>query len=295
MTMARKTEWIWFLFFLFAIILKKTGFGLSSLILTVATLSLCLHNLFRKDFHISFLNRIQLLLIVLFSFALIQYLFPIELVAIPFLVLWIIFSLISIKAIRKNIFGLLQWSICGLIILSAVIFNPREFHNFYRSSKYEEYIRSQYPANQGIVADYFIDKYKKPDKESADKYLQSAINFDTSDDKEHALEMFNKSIDANPDNAEATYKRGLFKLTRLDLDAEIAYSAIKDFDRALRLDSTITMAHFHRGLAYGYIGNKGRSFVDMKKVWYADSTLTDEQFLKKYGSSKKSFSVPFHP
>jgi tetratricopeptide (TPR) repeat protein len=183
----------------------------------------------------------------------------------------------------------------SFILLTTIIFNPREFHNFYRSSTYEEFIRLKFSEERGIVADVYIDKYKQPDRIKADKLLREAWIADSLKEYERALCFYNKSIDQYPDNAHAYFLRGYLKLNRLDINNDMAISAIKDFSKAIRINPEFTDAYFQRGLAWGYIGNTGKSLVDRKKVWEADSSLSDDVFLKKYGSLKESFFIPFNP
>lgn len=145
------------------------------------------------------------------------------------------------------------------------------------------------------VADLYIDKYKKTDKVKSDEYFNKALLADSMKDYSRALEFYNMSIDLNPDNPIAYHRRGFLKLNELDIDLEIAYSAVKDFNRAIKLDSSFTMAYYHRSIALGYLNKKGRALLDRKVVWEKDSLLSEEVFKKKYGVLKKSFLIPLHP
>lgn len=303
--MNRKRAWIILFLFVLSLFLRKIGFGLSSVLINVADLFLCIFIISKPLFFKKYSQRILVALFLLLSVAILQYWFQNIHINLPglkdnsinLLIIfgWLIFSIFIFQNIRNNSLTFTLWFIISFILSTSVILNPREFHNFYRSSTYEEYIRSRYPEQRGIVADLFIDKYKNPDKEESEKYLKAAIDAESLSEYDNALVLYNKSIDLNPDNQFSYYRRGLLKLTRLDLNIDVAYSAIKDFSRTLRLDSTYFIAYFHRGLAFGYLGLKGRSYLDMKKVWESDSTISEEEFQKKYGSSKKSFSKPFYP
>lgn len=154
---------------------------------------------------------------------------------------------------------------------------------------------SMYTEQQGIVGDLFINKYKDPDILSSEEYFKEAIKAENQKADLTALKLYNKSIDLNPDNPEAYHRRGYLKLTRLELDPDVANSAVKDFSRAIRLNQEFAEAYYHRSVALSYLGNIGRSILDIRKVLEIDSTMSEEAFLAKYGRSKKSFSVPPHP
>ncbi len=304
--MNQKNTWIILLLFFLALFLRKAGFGFSSLLINISGLFLCFFILSPEHFLKNIYKNVILTIFIILSVAILQYWisrtvylsifwlidFPLN-IFIP--LLWIIFSFFIIKNIRANNLTATVWLMISFIFSTFLILNPRQFHNFYRANTYEEFIQSKYSEQRGIVADLYIEKYKNPEKEKSDKLLNKAITEESLSNYEKALVLYNKSIDLNPYNPISIYRRGLLKLTKLDLNSDVAYSAIKDFNRTLRLDSTMAVAYFHRGLALGYLKLKGRSNLDMKKVWELDSALTENDFFNKYGSSKKSFSIPFHP
>ncbi len=304
--MNRKNTWVIIFLFFLALFLRKAGFGFSSLLLNASGLFLCIYILSSTTFIINIFKKVLLTIFLVLSIAILQYWishtitfnilwlidFPLN-IAIP--LAWVIFSIFTIKNIRTNKLTATVWLMISFIFSTFLILNPRQFHNFYRANTYEEFIQSKYSEQRGIVADLYIEKYKNTEKEKSERLLNKAITEESLSNYEVALELYNKSIDLNPYNPISIYRRGLLKLTKLDLNSDVAYSAIKDFNRALRLDSTIAVAYFHRGLALGYLKLKGRSYLDMKKVWELDSVLTENEFLNKYGSSKKSFSIPFNP
>ena len=293
------------LLFIISMIARKAGIGLSSLLLICTIILLCYVIVFKFYFFNRLYIKLPVLLFTIYALLLLQYWIPLLTINIGIfknvsvnlflLVVWIIFSIISLKNISDNRLWLSLWLLLSFIFTTSAFLNPREFHNLYRSSTYEEYIRQKYTEPQGLIADYFIDKYKKVNIEKSEKLLHLAIEADSIHANEKAMVYFNRCIDNNPDNAIAYHKRGYFKLTRLEINEDVAYSAIKDFSRAIRLNPEFTDAYFHRGVAYGYLKNRGRSIIDMKKVWTLDSTLSENEFQKKYGSSKKSFSIPFYP
>ena len=303
--MNRKSVWIILFVFVLTLFFKKAGMAFSSVFITISALILGFYILANSFFFDRIYQRIAAFIFLFFSVALLQYwlkqlhinIFGLQEYSISILIIscWIIFSLLSYQSIKSNILTLSFWLILSIVFTSSVILNPREFHNFYRSNTYEEYNRLRFTEQSGIVADLYIDKYKTVDRERASDILKEAMVSDSLSDYDNALFLYNQSIDLNPDDAKAYYLRGLLKLIHLDLNFSIANSAIKDFNRAIRLDSNYSEAYFHRGLALGYLGLRGRSFFDMKKVWELDSIISDDLFEKRYGSSKKSFSIPFHP
>src|SRR5437867_8621434 len=104
-----------------------------------------------------------------------------------------IFFIIIRKRFNKNISSIFLLLIIALVSLSSAIFNPREFHNFYHSTTYEEFIRSKYSELQSPIADYYIDKYKNVDKEKSDLFLTKAISADSSNENEKALRLYNRA------------------------------------------------------------------------------------------------------
>ena len=303
--MNRKSGWIILFVFVLTLFFRKAGMPFSSVFTSISASILGFYILTNSFFFNKIYQRIAAVVFLFFSTALLHYwfkqiqfnIFGLHEYSIHVLIIscWFIFSLICYQSIINNILTLSFWLILTIIFSTSIIFNPREFHNFYRSNTYEEYIRSRYTEQSGLVADLYIDKYKKVEVERAADLLKAAMVSESLNNYDNALFLYNKSIDLNPDNAKAYYKRGLLKLILLDLNFSIANSAIKDFNRAIHLDPDYSEAYFHRGLALGYMGLRGRSFLDMKKVWELDSTISDDLFKKRYGSSKKSFSIPFHP
>jgi tetratricopeptide (TPR) repeat protein len=180
-----------------------------------------------------------------------------------------------------------------IIFISAAIFNDREFHNIYRYSRYEEFIRSKYPSHLGVLADFHIDRHKDTDHEKSNSFFEKAESMRLKNENEKALRNYNICIDYDPDKAEYIYQRGVFKLTRLEIDRDMAYSAIKDFDRALRLNPQYTFAHFHKSIALGYLHKYAPALIHARQVWNADSTLNEKSFSEKYGISRENFSKQF--
>jgi tetratricopeptide (TPR) repeat protein len=301
----RRNAWIILIILFLSLLLRKAGFGFSTFLINASVLILCIYVIRYPVFFARKSIRFITVLFVLICTAILHYWIPPipvkinelkEISIISFFMMgWLIFSFINFREIINNSLTLVLWLFLSLILSSNIYLNPREFHNFYRHRTYEEYIRSKYSIYRGIVADYFIDKYKITEKDKAKNYFDEAIKEEENGDYEKALDLYNKSIEYNPDDKFAYHRRGYLKLTKLEINEDVALSAFKDFDRAIRLDTNFTIAYFHRGITYGYLNNKNYGYMDFRRVWLADSILSDSVFQKRYGVSKETFSKPFHP
>ena len=277
------------------LIARKLGIPFSGSLLTFAALLLAFSVIQTRFLASSIIVRISLALFILLSIALLQYWIQLFAWSYILTIAWLLFSPIALKDFRNTLPGIIIWLMVSFIFISSVLLNPRHFHNFYRNSTYEQFIRARYTETNGIIADLFIDRYKSPDSIKAEFYYKLALKAEADGDYSKEIRLLNRSIDYNPDDAFAYHKRGIVKLHYLDLNYDVAYSAIKDFSRAIRLKPDFTLAYFHRAVALGYVHNYQRSFLDTRFVWYADSTLSESDFISKYGKSKKAFSKPFHP
>ncbi len=288
-----------------AMVFRKYGFGLSSIILNISVAALCFIIIRWPVFFKNIYARIISAFFLVLCLAFLQYWLSAKFFHLDswgdvpvntlWMMAWMIFSILSFREIIENGITLVLWLYISLVLSTTIFFNPREFHEFYRYSMYEEYIRKKYPARMGVVADYFIDKYKDADTAAASAFFQEAVHAEEKGEYQEALVYYNRCIDENPDDKIAYHRRGFLKLTHLDINEDVAISALKDFDRCLRLDKGYTIAYFHRGITFGYLGNKTAAYINFKRVWQADSILGQDEFKKKYGVSKDTFSIPLHP
>lgn len=293
--MNRRTLFIAILFFALSILLRKAGFGFSTMLVNISAIYLCVALIRVNPVGESKSRAILTSLFVIFTVYQLNY-YSINnwILSLPVFILWIVFIVTGFSFL-KTLNGLISGIIITLVLSTSLFMSKRQFHNFYRNTTYEEFIMSKYPAHMGQVADVFINKLPVVDEKGARDLLELAKRSDSLNDKEKALYFYNKSIDMNPYNPKAYHDRGFFKLTRMDINPETAESALKDFNRAIRMDSDYTDAFFHRSLTYGYLGKKGHAWLDRMKIWNKDSLLAEEKFMLKYGMSKKDFPVPFHP
>jgi tetratricopeptide (TPR) repeat protein len=285
-------RWTGLIVFLLVVVARALGVpGLSFLVSLLSVILFFVIVTSRHELHNS---KIPLVVSVFFllGVAFLQYLLPLDNLPIIILLAWILFLTLYLKKILQSGFLLMVCLFVSFVLVTSALLNPRNFHNLFRPATYEAYIRSKYKESEGALADYYIDKYKSIDKTRSGKFLQEAIEADSCRDFKKALYLYDKSIDFNPDNAMAYHRRGFLKLNGPELDFDAAYSAVKDFNRAIQLDSTYTLAYYHRSVALGYLNRKGRSFLDRKKVWTTDSLIPEEEFIRRYGVSKKSFLIP---
>ncbi len=290
---SEKKGWILFGLFLLALIMKKAGLIGSSILLYGIGVLLSYRLLKVNSSRV----RVNILIIIFLFISLffLQSWIPSGRFGVIALICWVVFISLQFKKIIESRLSISLCLLISFVLITATILNSRSFHNFYRSTYYEEYIRSKYTEQEGMVADLYIDKNKNPESRKSEIVLNMAFEADSLNKNDLALKLYNQGIDLDPDNANAYHRRGFLKLTKLDLDVDMAYSALKDFDRAIRLNQDFTLAYFHRYLAEDYLVLKGRAFLDRKKVWETDSLLSETDFLNRYGISKTSFSKPFHP
>jgi tetratricopeptide (TPR) repeat protein len=177
--------------------------------------------------------------------------------------------------VKKLLQAHVSWIYFIILFPVVALTNPRTFHNTFNGTTYEEYVRMRYPMDEGTA---MINLYKPSDEKSkkcADQYYQAAELSEKKQDYTKALCEYNNSVDMNPDNATVIYKRGLLKLTKLDIDKETAQSAYNDFTRAIELDSSMALAWYHRAVAHNYLYKKFRQPAqnDYRKAMLLDTSL----------------------
>jgi tetratricopeptide (TPR) repeat protein len=185
---------------------------------------------------------------------------------------------------RKLVNAHLSWIYFAVLFPVVALTNPRTFHNIFNGTTYEEYVRTRYPLDEGTE---LVNKYKPASENSrkcADEYFQSAEQSEKNRSYSEALREYNKSIDLNPDNAKPIYKRGLLKLTKLEIDRETAQSAYNDFTRAIQLDSTLAVAYYHRAVVYNYLYKKDRlpAQKDYRKAQELDTSFNNDKIIKAF-------------
>ena len=274
--------------FIVGLILKKLGLGLS-VFLTFPSVLLLSIELIRSSVSKNHNNSLQVMFSILFSgffllaLSQLQYWIQPTQFALSFLFIWILFSVFFFL---RGAYGWTQialWFIVSFLLSSAAFLNPRQYHNFFKASYYEDFTRRHYTELQHDVADLYIDRYKNKhaDKEKAVKLYNEAKAAQKLKDNEQALRLYNASLDINPDDARIYNDRGFFKLTRLELNSDVAYNAVKDFDRAIKLNPNFANAYANRALALSYVGRHLRACNDYNKAKELDPSLNVEDGLKR--------------
>jgi tetratricopeptide (TPR) repeat protein len=274
--------------FIIGLILKKAGIGLSILLTFPATILLGIE-LIRSSISKNHNSKFQILLSTTFSIfflivlAQLQYWIPPLRLSLVFWLCWIIFSVVYFWRGKYGWSQITLWIIVSTLLSSAAFMSPRQYHNFYKASYYEDFIRRKYTELNSDVADMYIDRYKdkSPDKERANELYLLAKIAQKEKDNPKALKLYNQSLDLYPDAALVYHSRGYFKLTRLELNSDVAYNAVKDFNRAIKLDPELADAYFHRALAISYVGRHWRACNDYTKAKALNPKLNVEEGVRR--------------
>jgi len=99
-----------------------------------------------------------------------------------------------------------------------------------------------------------------PAEQGSDELLNRAGVSFAKGNREDAIELATKAIEAEPKNAKAHYVRGRFYA-----EVRQPQKAVKDLDRALALDPTAALAYYHRGTENFKLGRIKESAADFDK------------------------------
>ncbi len=275
-----------FLILVSGLILKKIGLGLSVL-LTFSAILLFSIEMIRsarsKNHHKLVQTSLYIVFCIFFfiAFALLQYWIPNIQFGFEIWIGWILYSIIFFLKAKFGKTQIVLWCIISFLLTSSAFMTPRNYHNFYRASYYEDYMRRHYTEVEMGIADMYIDKYKEPQKEIAHDLYIKAKEAQKIKDNDLALELYNAAIDKFPDDEQMYYDRGYFKLSRLELSSDVALGAVKDFDRAIKLNPTFSQAYLSRALALSYLGKHLRACYDYTLAKNLNPKLNVEEGLKK--------------
>ena len=283
------------LFFLLisGLLLKKSGIGLSIIFILPSVILFCIE-LIRSSFVKPKNNFHQNIIYIIFSLFLIltlsqlQYWIPNLHYAFEIWIAWICFSIYFYWKAIKGKTQLFLWLIITLLLSSAAFMNPRTYHNFYRASYYEDYTRRHYSEMENSIADMYIDRYKEPQPKVANDLFIKGREAQKTKDYDLALELYNAAMDKDPDQAEMYNLRGFFKLNRLELNSDVAISAVKDFDRAIKLKPEFADAYINRALALSYLGRHLRACYDYQVAKSLNPKLNIEEGWKRNCSRLKN-------
>ncbi|MFN8164830.1 MAG: hypothetical protein U0X76_01315 [Bacteroidia bacterium] len=286
--MSRSTRrYLLIILFLAGLILKKNGFGICVFLLFPAAVFISVEML-RSAVSIQEKYRMQVFIYIAFSFYLLltvaqlQYWIPPAENALFFWLTWIGFSILFFLKARKGNLQLITWAFISFLLSAAAWMNPRTYHNFFRYSRYEEYVRHRFSETEQPAADFLIDKYKTVNKIKSEEAALKAKELEKSKaDDDDILRQYNIAIDYDPDNASVIYDRAMYKLHHLELSAELAWNMIKDFDRVIKLNQRFVDAYFHRGIMLSYVNSKSRAIKDFRMAALLNPGTDYSMWIKK--------------
>ena len=128
---------------------------------------------------------------------------------------------------------------------------------------------------KGASKEAVTQEFRTAIREAPDFYeahLALGLVYVQADQGEQAVEEFRKAIQEKPDSAEAHADLGAV-LTESDL-AE----AVKELEGAVKLDPTLTSAHYNLGIAYGRQGNVEQEISELRKVVTMAPQSVDAQY-----------------
>lgn len=167
-------------------------------------------------------------------------------------------------------------------IIIAGFSDMRTYHDIFHSRPFEAFIRSKYTFTERTIADSIVSRYTLVNKDKAVELMTEAKQMEK-ERMENALLIFDRSIDADPFNSTHYDLRGYYKLSTFSIERkENLYDALKDFQRAVDLDSTNGQAQFHRAQVYGLLGRGKLACEGFKKAKSIDPELNTETFEKRY-------------
>lgn len=201
----------------------------------------------------------------------------------------IIIILVAYRTFRRQAAGIYIIFVAALL---TAILQPRQFHRLFRSSTFESYVTNKFMEGSG-EAEKILRAYAPTDqasKQLAKTLGLDALKADSARNLKESMKYFDESIDLNPFDAYMLYCRGRTKLIRLELDEEVALSAVKDLSRSIRLDPANADAYYYRANAYSYLGKKLNVCPDVMRCVELDTSyarLTEDLknvFCKSSGS-----------
>ena len=115
---------------------------------------------------------------------------------------------------------------------------------------------------------------------------------------ESCFDLICHTIDLNPDQPKAYLMRGKTLLLLMELNEDNSKRAIKDFTKAIALDSNLGEAYFRRAMAMKYIDHDAQVCTDLKKAWMKD-TINRKYILELADSNcsilLRQFAPALHP
>lgn len=154
---------------------------------------------------------------------------------------------------------------CLLLLLVGSLLGDWKFYHVFRKKNLEERLLSRLRDDQSNSADLTIERlvpHENANREAGDRALQEAFAFERARKWDRAKKAYDRAIYENPYAADAYLRRGSLKLLHLEIDKEQAESALRDFSRSIRLDSTRGETWFLRAHTLAYLGKAARVCMD---------------------------------
>lgn len=266
------------------LMLKKMGLSIGSMLLYVSVaivFVMAIRYSLKDKSAIHILKLAGIFLIFLSSVGLIQYYFRADAAD-----GWIAFAVLVISIFLFRTSKFLPTLVLIFLPLSVTLLagftDARTFHNIFHQIPYESFIRGKYTYTNRNWADQLIDRYKKPNAEKARMLIDQATAEASTNNNAFAAELFDSAIDFDPDNSVNYDKRGLFKLSVYGFEQANIYNALKDFERAIKLDSTNASALFHHAQCLAIMNVTERACMEYHKAVSIDSTVAFPDFENKY-------------
>ena len=168
--------------------------------------------------------------------------------------------------------------LCFVLLGTGSALGDWKFFHYFRGKNMEDLLLARLSDDRLSDADNKIERLfprSVADDVSSKEALDRAHAFEERRELGNALQAYDLAIYYNPYNALAYLARGSFKLNRLDLDFATAESAIRDFSRSIRLDSTISQSWYLRANALAYLNRRERVCGDALRAFQLDTGLRD--------------------
>jgi tetratricopeptide (TPR) repeat protein len=189
-----------------------------------------------------------------------------------------------------------------LLLLTGSLVNDWEFYRLIRGKNLEELLLSRLPDDRMEDADRSILALcpkERCDSPASEQALRTAIALEAQRELDEAGENFDKALYLDPYNAAGYFRRGAYKLLRLELDNQTAESAIRDFSRSIRLDPSRAMCWFLRAQALAYLNRRDRACRDLGQAIGLEPALLEDArpLMQKCCPDSGHFipGMPLHP
>ena len=167
-----------------------------------------------------------------------------------------------------------------MVIPFSAMANQRQFHNFFRGSIFESYIRKLYPENQARL---ILEENQCDDPAClirAEEYYLQGLKNDSLKKYDEAFVCYNKAIDLNIHFTDAYCSRAANRMLHAVVDEDIIASAIRDCNIAIAIDPDYAPAYLRRGYTYMYLRKKEKACSDFIKARALNGALKLDAMIK---------------